>query len=109
MSPTMTELDWQAGVAVFRASLPRRGAKGRNNRLFLEALHHHPASAAEALRHIWNSGLLAAFRLHQRREQRGIVEHQLVGALTHAENIQEPPGLKRGHGFGADHAAVGAQ
>jgi hypothetical protein len=31
-----------------------------------------------------------AFRLHQRRERRGIVEHQLAdqlgGALTHAEN-----------------------
>jgi hypothetical protein len=27
MSTTMTELDWQA--AVFRGSLPRRGAKGR--------------------------------------------------------------------------------
>lgn len=50
MSTTMTELDWQAAVAVFRASLPRRGAKGRNDRLFLEALHHHLASAAEALR-----------------------------------------------------------
>ena len=47
MSTTMTELDWQAAVAVFRASLPRRGAKGRNDRLFLEALHHHLASAAE--------------------------------------------------------------
>lgn len=50
MSTTMTELDRQAAVAVFRASLPRRGAKGRNDRLFLEALHHHLASAAEALR-----------------------------------------------------------
>jgi hypothetical protein len=29
MSTTMTELNWQAAVAVFRASLPRRGAKGR--------------------------------------------------------------------------------
>jgi hypothetical protein len=29
MSTTMTELDWQAAVAVFRGSLPRRGAKGR--------------------------------------------------------------------------------
>jgi transposase len=39
MSTTMTERDWQATLAVFRASLPRRGAKGRNDRLFLEALH----------------------------------------------------------------------
>jgi hypothetical protein len=50
MSTTMTELDRQAAVAVFRASLPRRGAKGRNDRLFLKALHHHLVSAAEALR-----------------------------------------------------------
>jgi len=46
----MTELNRQAAVVVLRASLPRRGAKGRNDRLFLEALHHHLASAAEALR-----------------------------------------------------------
>ena len=50
MSLTMMELDRQAAVVVFRASLSRRGAKGRNDRLFLEALHHHLASAAEALR-----------------------------------------------------------
>jgi hypothetical protein len=67
----MTELDRQAAVAVFRASLPRRGAKGHND------------SAVSG------SAICAA--------------HQLVGALTHAEIIQEPPGLER-----ADHAAVGA-
>ena len=50
LSTTMTELDWQAAIAVFRALLPQWGAKGRNDRLFLEALHHHLASAAEALR-----------------------------------------------------------
>lgn len=43
-------LDRQAAVVVFCASLPRRGAKGRNDRLFLEALHHRLANAAEALR-----------------------------------------------------------
>jgi len=36
----MTETDWDVVLAVFRASLPRRGAKGRDDRLFLEALHH---------------------------------------------------------------------
>lgn len=50
MFATMTELDWQAAVAVFRAPLPRRGAKGRNDRLFLEAKHHHLPSAVKALR-----------------------------------------------------------
>jgi hypothetical protein len=50
MSTTTTELDWQAAVAVFRASLPRRGAKGLNDRLFLEAPHHHLTSVAESLR-----------------------------------------------------------
>ena len=49
MSTTMIGMDRQAGVAVFRASPPRRSAKGRNDRLFLEALHYHLASAAEAL------------------------------------------------------------
>ena len=41
MSTILTELDRQAAGAVFRASLPRCGAQGRNDRLFLEALHHH--------------------------------------------------------------------
>ena len=47
MSTTMTELDRQAAVAVFRAAAATR-RQGRNDRLF--ALHHHLASAAEALR-----------------------------------------------------------
>lgn len=45
MSTRMTETDWAVALEVFRASLPRRGAKGRNDRLFLEALHY--ASAQE--------------------------------------------------------------
>lgn len=36
----MTEEDWAVALAVFRASLPRRGDKGRDDRLFLEALHY---------------------------------------------------------------------
>ena len=40
MSTKMTEQDWAAALEVFRASLPRRGAKGRDDRLFLEALHY---------------------------------------------------------------------
>lgn len=40
MSTKMAEEDWAVALEVFRASLPRRGAKGRNDRLFLEALHY---------------------------------------------------------------------
>ena len=40
MSTKMTEGDWQLALEVFRACLPVRGAKGRDDRLFLEALHY---------------------------------------------------------------------
>jgi transposase len=40
MSTKMSEDDWINLVAVFRACLPRSGAKGRDDRLFLEALHY---------------------------------------------------------------------
>lgn len=40
MSTKMTEGDWQLALEVFRACLPARGAKGRDDRLFLEALHY---------------------------------------------------------------------
>jgi hypothetical protein len=36
----MTERDWKIALDVFRSCLPRRGEKGRNDRLFLEALHY---------------------------------------------------------------------
>ena len=56
-------------------------------------------------------GLLAALVDGQRHERRGILEHQLahqlVAALAHAENVQEPARLQFGHGLGTDHAAVG--
>ena len=40
MSTKMTDADWELALEVFRACLPRRGAKARNDRLFLEALHY---------------------------------------------------------------------
>lgn len=40
MFTKMTETDWAVALEVFRASLSRRGAKGRDDRLFLEALHY---------------------------------------------------------------------
>ncbi len=36
----MTEQDWEVALEVFRGCLPRRGDKGRDDRLFLEALHY---------------------------------------------------------------------
>jgi len=39
MSTKMNEADWELAVEMFRACLPARGAKGRDDRLFLEALH----------------------------------------------------------------------
>ncbi len=40
MSTKMNEADWDLAVEAFRACLPVRGAKARDDRLFLEALHH---------------------------------------------------------------------
>jgi len=40
MSTHMTEQDWELAVSLFRQCLPRRGRKARDDRLFLEALHH---------------------------------------------------------------------
>ena len=40
MSTKMTEADWELALELFRACLPARGAKARDDRLFLEALHY---------------------------------------------------------------------
>ncbi|WP_137132647.1 transposase [Rhizobium sp. FY34] len=40
MLTKMTETDWAVALEVFRASLPRRGDEGQDDRLFLEALHY---------------------------------------------------------------------
>ena len=40
MSTRVVERDWQIALEVFRACLARRGDKGRDDRLFLEALHY---------------------------------------------------------------------
>ena len=39
MSLKMNEADWEIALEVFRACLPARGAKAKDDRLFLEALH----------------------------------------------------------------------
>lgn len=40
MSTKMTGGDWQIALEAFRACLPARGAKARNDLLFLEAIHY---------------------------------------------------------------------
>lgn len=40
MLTKMTDADWAVALEAFRASLPRRGDKGRNDLLFLQALHY---------------------------------------------------------------------
>ena len=39
MLTRMTDEDWATVLEVFRACRSRRGAKGRNDRIFLEAVH----------------------------------------------------------------------
>ena len=39
MSTRMSEDDWELTLKVFRACLSRRGRKGADDRLFLEAIH----------------------------------------------------------------------
>jgi hypothetical protein len=36
----MSERDWKIALDVFRSCLPRRGERGHNDRLLLEALHY---------------------------------------------------------------------
>ena len=40
MSTKMNAADWDLALEAFRACLPVRGAKAKDDRLFLEALHH---------------------------------------------------------------------
>ena len=40
MSTKMNEADWDLALEAFRACLPRMGAKAKDDRLFLEALHY---------------------------------------------------------------------
>ena len=60
MSTKMNEADWDLALEAVRACLPARGAKAKNDRLFLEALHHFTVhnvtwrALAERYGH-WNS------------------------------------------------------
>ena len=51
MSTKMTDANWAVALEVFRASLPRRGDKGRDDRLFLDP-QYHLARAAGTVREV---------------------------------------------------------
>ena len=75
MSTKMTERDWKIALDVFRSCLPRRGEKGHNDRLFLEALHYfavHNVSWRALPEHFgnWNS----VWKRYWRLSQSGIFE-----------------------------------
>jgi hypothetical protein len=65
MLTRMTEEDWATVLEVFRACRSRRGAKGRNDRIVLEAVHdfwvhnitwHHVASRGITWHHLASLG-----------------------------------------------------
>ena len=75
MSTKMTERDWQIALKVFRRCLPRRGEKGHDDRLFLEALHYfavHNVSWRALPERFgnWNS----VWKRYRRLSQSGIFE-----------------------------------
>src|SRR4051812_47625653 len=70
MLTRMTEEDWATVLEVFRACRSRRGAKGRNDRRFLEAVHYFcvhniPWRALPAEGGNWNSVWKRFWRLSQ--------------------------------------------
>src|SRR4051794_860972 len=88
MLTRMTDEDWATVLEVFRACRSRRGAKGRNDRIFLEAVHYFcvhnitwralPAECGN-----WNS----VWKLP--RDRRG------SPALTAPGGIRRAPGRRR--------------
>src|SRR5260370_16082423 len=76
MLTKMTDTDWGIVVAAFRAARSRRGEKGRDDRKFLEALHHFSVHnitwrALPAEFGKWNSVWKRVLRLRQG----GVVAH----------------------------------
>src|SRR6266849_97330 len=79
MLTQMTDADWEVLAAAFVAARPRRGARGRDERKFLEALHYFTAHnitwrASPAEFGKWNSIWKRFWRL----SQRGVFEAMLA-------------------------------
>src|ERR1035438_1029277 len=79
MLTTMTEEDWTIVLKVFEASRPRRGDKGRDDRIFLEALHYFVVhnitwrALPEKFGH-WNSVWKRFWRLSRTRTFEGFFD-----------------------------------
>ena len=92
MSTKMTDEDWTNALAVFRASLPRRGAKGRDDRIFLAALHYFSVHnitwrALPERFGKWNS----VWKRFDRLSKAGVFEEffdQLAGLSSSAHMVQ---------------------
>jgi transposase len=92
MSTKMTDEDWARALTVFRSALPRRGAKGRDDRLFLEALHYfsvHNVSWRALPEHFgrWNS----VWKRFDRLSKAGVFEEffdQLADLSSSAHLVQ---------------------
>jgi transposase len=88
----MTDEDWEIVLEVFRAARSRRGAKGRDDRKFLEALHdftHHNITwrALPAEFGKWNS----VWKRFSRLSQTGVFEaffEALAGMSQSAHLVQ---------------------
>src|ERR1700712_674075 len=79
----MTERDWTVVLKVFRCCLSRRGDKGRDDRLFLEAMHYFAVHnitwrALPARYGNWNSVWKRFFRL----SRSGVFEAQALAELS---------------------------
>ena len=90
MSTKMDDDDWAHTLAVFRACLPRRGRKGKDDRRFLEAsfLHRRERSLARsagALRPL-EQRVEALRSLEQGRRLRGVLRHARLDELHRASH-----------------------
>ena len=92
ISTKTSEADWEIALEVFRACLPARGAKARNDRLFLEALHffavHNISWRALPERFVkWNS----VWKRFDRLSKAGVFEDffaMLAGLSSTAHLVQ---------------------
>jgi transposase len=91
MLTRMTEEDWATVLELFRACCSRRGAKGRNDRIFLEALHYFAVHnitwrALPAECGNWNSVWKRFWRLAQ-------LEHRVLKRCSAPSTCADAHGL----------------
>src|SRR3954469_18604311 len=97
MLTRMTDQDWEIVVQVFLACRSRRGAKGRNDRIFLEALHDFAVhnitwrALPEAFGN-WNSIWKHYWRLSQAENEQELRILRRIRSWPHHRQIR-PHGL----------------